>query len=77
MIIRCFPRSDRDLSVLGYCGLLVVLFCLPLVTSWIGHPSREQAYAGLSNDAGALSSRRAPFSGKCPMQMCYSWAAHC
>ena len=45
-------RSDR--SAISYCALLIVLLCLPLVTSWIGHPPREQAYAGVSAAAGPV-----------------------
>ena len=60
------PAFRSRFSVLGYCGLLAVLFCLPLVTSWIGHPSREQAYAGLSNAAGRIGQQTSAIFGKSP-----------
>ncbi len=41
-------------SVASFCGLLIGLLCLPLVTLWIGHPPREQAYAGMSVEAGPI-----------------------
>jgi hypothetical protein len=34
--------------------LLVVLLLLPIVNFAIGHPSREQAYAGLTDEAGPI-----------------------
>jgi hypothetical protein len=33
---------------------LTALLCLPLVTNWIGHPPREQAYASVSAEAGPI-----------------------
>jgi len=41
-------------SVASSCILLIVLLCLPLVTLWLGHPPREQAYAGMSDEAGLI-----------------------
>jgi hypothetical protein len=41
-------------SVTSFCVLLIVLLCLPLVTYWLGHPSREQAYAGITTEAGPI-----------------------
>src|ERR1039458_8167546 len=41
-------------SVASFCVLLIGLLCLPLVTSWVGHPPREQAYAGMSDAAGPI-----------------------
>jgi hypothetical protein len=41
-------------SVTSFCILLVALLCLPLVTQWIGHPSREQAYAAITSEAGPI-----------------------
>jgi hypothetical protein len=48
------PVFRSNSSVIGFCGLLIVLLCLPLVNSWVGHPPREQAYAGLSEAAGLV-----------------------
>ena len=41
-------------SVASFCGLLIGLLCLPLLTAWIGHPPREQAYAGTTVEAGPI-----------------------
>jgi hypothetical protein len=41
-------------SVASFCVLLIGLLCLPLVTNWVGHPPREQAYAGMSDAAGPI-----------------------
>jgi hypothetical protein len=41
-------------SVASFCLLLAGLLCLPVVTLWLGHPSREQAYAGMPAEAGKI-----------------------
>jgi hypothetical protein len=48
------PVFRSKLSVLSFCILLIALLGLPLVTGWIGHPSREQAYAGMSTEVGPI-----------------------
>jgi hypothetical protein len=48
------PVFRSNSSVLSFCGLLIGLLCLPVVTSWIGHPSREQAYVGMSGEVGPI-----------------------
>jgi hypothetical protein len=48
------PAFRSTTSAIGYSILLAVLLMLPLVTSWVGHPPREQAYAALSEEAGPI-----------------------
>ncbi len=48
------PAFRSTSSALVFCGLLIVLLSLPFATEWIGHPSREQAYAALSENAGSV-----------------------
>jgi len=48
------PAFRSISSVASYCGLLTGLLCLPLVTLWVGHPSREQAYAAMSTEGGPI-----------------------
>ena len=45
-------RSTR--SALIYCALLVILLLLPVINFAIGHLPREQAYAGLTEEAGPI-----------------------
>lgn len=49
------PVFRSRLSVLSFCGLMLALLSLPLLTAAIGHPSREQAYDDMSTEAGPLS----------------------
>jgi hypothetical protein len=49
-----FPAFRSSWSALGYCTLLLVLLLLPIVNFAIGHPPREQAYAGLTEEAGPI-----------------------
>jgi len=49
-----FPAFRSTKSAIGFCVLLISLLGLPLVTSWLGHPSREQAYAALTSEAGPV-----------------------
>lgn len=48
------PAFRSISSVVSFCVLLAALLCLPLVTLWIGHPPREQAYAGITDEAGQV-----------------------
>ena len=48
------PAFRSITSVVSFCALLIGLLCLPLVTLWLGHPPREQAYAGMPNEAGPV-----------------------
>ena len=48
------PAFRSVSSVASFCLLLVGLLCLPLVTLWLGHPPREQAYAGITDEAGPI-----------------------
>ena len=49
-----FPAFRSSWSALGYCAVLIALLVLPIVNSVIGHPPREQAYAGLTEEAGPI-----------------------
>ena len=49
-----FPAFRSNSSAIGFCILLIVFLSLPLVANWIGHPSREQAYAGIPGAAGPV-----------------------
>jgi hypothetical protein len=49
-----FPAFRSIKSVVSFCVLLFGLLSLPLVSEWVGHPSREQAYAGLPDAAGLV-----------------------
>jgi hypothetical protein len=49
-----FPPFRSIKSVASFCILLASLLSLPVVTRWIGHPSREQAYASLPDAAGLV-----------------------
>ena len=60
------PAFRSNLSAISFCALLIALLCLPLVTSWVGHPSRAQAYAGLPKAAGAVSMNVRAISGEGP-----------
>jgi hypothetical protein len=48
------PAFRSKASVLSFCALLITLLLLPLVTNWVGHPPREQAYAGMEDTAGLV-----------------------
>ena len=48
------PAFRSMSSVVSFCALLIGLLCLPLVTLWLGHPPREQAYAGMSDAVGPV-----------------------
>jgi hypothetical protein len=48
------PVFRSKLSVSSFCILLLALLTLPLVTEWVGHPSREQAYASMSDEVGPI-----------------------
>lgn len=60
------PAFRSKQSAFGYCGLLFVLLALPPVTLWIGHPSREQAYAAMSDEAGWVGLQTEAISSKSP-----------
>ena len=49
-----FPAFRSIQSVVSFCVLLAGLLSLPLVSEWVGHPSREQAYASLPDAAGLV-----------------------
>jgi hypothetical protein len=48
------PAFRSTASVASFCGLLLGLLCLPVVTNWVGHTPREGAYAGMSDEAGPI-----------------------
>ena len=48
------PAFRSTSSAVSFCVLLIVLLGLPVVANWVGHPSREQAYAGMSTAAGPV-----------------------
>jgi len=48
------PAFRSTSSVTSFCALLIAALSLPLVTYWVGHPPREQAYAGISDAAGPI-----------------------
>jgi hypothetical protein len=48
------PVFRSNLSAISFCGLLILLLCLPVLTSLVGHPPREQAIAGLAGAAGPV-----------------------
>ena len=48
------PAFRSTSSAITFCFLLITLLSLPLVTLSIGHPPREQAYAGLTSEAGPV-----------------------
>jgi hypothetical protein len=48
------PAFRSNSSVASFCGILITLLCLPFVTYWVGHPPREQAYAGMTDEAGPI-----------------------
>ena len=48
------PAFRSKHALLDFSLLLLVLLCLPLILASIGHPSREQAYNGMSPESGAL-----------------------
>lgn len=48
------PSFRSRLSAGSFCILLLVLLGLPVVTKWVGHPSREQAYASMSGEVGPI-----------------------
>ena len=48
------PAFRSTFSVTSFCALLIAALSLPLVTYWVGHPPREQAYAGISDAAGPI-----------------------
>jgi len=50
-----FPAFRSNASVASFCALLIGFLSLPLITFWIGHPQREQAYAGLPDEAGLIA----------------------
>lgn len=60
------PPFRSTSSALGFCGLLIVLLCLPFATEWIEHPSREQAYAALPESAGPVGLQASAISGESP-----------
>src|SRR6516162_3063356 len=41
------PAFKSTASAAIFCAMLLLLLALPFVTLWIGHPSREQAYADM------------------------------
>ena len=48
------PAFRSRLSVFSFCGLMIVLLGMPLICKWVGHPAREQAYAGMPTEAGLI-----------------------
>ena len=48
------PVFRSRLSLVSFCILLSGLLALPLLTNWIGHPSRQQAYAAMSTEVGPI-----------------------
>lgn len=49
-----FPAFRSVKSALSFCALLMVLLALPFLAYKLGHPPREQAYAGLEDSAGLV-----------------------
>lgn len=42
-----YPAFRSNRSALGFCLLIIALLLLPIFLSWLGPPSREQAYKGI------------------------------
>jgi len=48
------PAFQTRSSLYSFCGLMTFLLLLPVITGALGHPPREQAYAGMSSESGPL-----------------------
>jgi hypothetical protein len=48
------PAFRSNKSALAFCALLIVLLALPVILSWIGPPSRKEAFSSISNQAGPV-----------------------
>jgi hypothetical protein len=56
------PVFRSRLSLVSFCLLLLALLACPILTNWIGHPSRDQAYAGMSAEVGPIGVYTREFS---------------
>ena len=48
------PAFQSTTSAKIFCALIASLLCLPVLTKLVGHPPREQAYAGMSDATGQV-----------------------
>jgi len=51
------PAFRSNTSIVCFCLLLVGILASPVLLSWAGLPSREQAYEGITTEAGSVGAQ--------------------